>query len=134
MYQQWPWFREIIDLISMILSKTDYSISKNYDDLLVDKTDDLIALGNEVREKLVETRTAVLEVSGSKEFAGPHIALTRATSKLRNPFVDSINCVQAELLKEFRQMGDEESEIKKIRKDAIVVSINGVAQGMKNSG
>jgi phosphoenolpyruvate carboxylase len=42
--------------------------------------------------------------------------------------------VQAELLKEFRQMGDEESEIKKIREDAIVVSINGVAQGMKNSG
>ena len=134
MYEKWPWFKEIIDLISMILSKTDYSISKNYDDLLVDKTDELLALGNEVREKLVETRSSILEVSGSKEFAGPHIAFMRATSILRNPYVDSINCVQAELLKEYRQMGDTDNEIKKVREDAIVVSVNGIAQGMRNSG
>ena len=121
-------------MLSMILSKTDYSISQNYDDLLVDKTEELIALGEEVREKLVQTRTAILDVSGSKQFAGPHIALTRATAKLRNPFVDSINCVQAELLKELRQMGDVDNEIKKIRQDALVVSINGISQGMRNSG
>jgi phosphoenolpyruvate carboxylase len=133
MYQQWPWFREIVDLIAMILSKTDYSISENYDKLLVDKTAELIAIGNEVREKLVETRQAVLEVSGSKEFAGPHVQLLRETSKLRNPYVDSINCVQAELLKELRLMGDEESEIKATRKDALIVSINGIAEGMRNS-
>ena len=88
MYAQWPWFREIVDLLSMILSKTDYSISLNYDNLLVDKTDDLTALGNEVREKLVETRQAVLDVSGSKAFAGPHVQVLRATAALRNPYVD----------------------------------------------
>lgn len=133
MYKNWPWFREIIDLLSMILSKTDFSISKNYDDLLVDKTDDLIALGNEVREKLVETRTSVLTVSGSKDFAGPHVQLLRATSKIRNPFLDPINCVQAELLKELRNM-EGYSEIRQIREDALVMSINGISQGMRNSG
>jgi len=134
MYKNWPWFREIVDLISMILSKTDFSISKNYDDLLVDKTEDLIALGNEVREKLVETRTAVLSVSGSTDFAGPHVQLLRSTSKIRNPFLDPINCVQAELLKEMRNMGEEKCEIRKIREDALVMSINGISQGMGNSG
>ena len=134
MYKHWPWFREIIDLLSLILSKTDYSISKNYDNLLVDKTADLIALGDEVREKLVETRQMVLDVSGSKEYGGPHVQLLRASSKLRNPYVDSINCVQAELLKELRTMSEEESEIRRIRQDALVVSIKGIAQGMKNSG
>lgn len=134
MYEKWPWFREIIDLLAMILSKTDFSISENYDNLLVDKTDDLITLGKEVREKLVETRSAVLEVSGSQDFAGPHVQLQRATSKIRNPFLDPINCVQAELLKELRQMGEGDSEVRKIREDALVVSINGIAQGMKNSG
>ena len=102
MYKSWPWFREIIDLLAMILSKTDFSISQNYDALLVDKTPELIAIGNELREKLVETRQAVLDVSGSKAFAGPHIQLLRGTSEIRNPYVDSINCVQAELLKELR--------------------------------
>jgi phosphoenolpyruvate carboxylase len=134
MYEQWPWFREIIDLLAMILSKTDYSISENYDDLLVDKTKELIALGNEVRDKLVETRQAVLDVSGSTEYGGPHVQLLRLSSKIRNPYVDSINCVQAELLKELRAMEDKDSDIKKIRQDALVVSINGIAQGMKNSG
>ena len=31
MYVQWPFFREMIDLIAMTLSKTDISISTNYE-------------------------------------------------------------------------------------------------------
>lgn len=134
MYESWPWFREIISLFSMILSKTDFSISANYEDLLVEKTPELTALGAHIRRKLVETRKAVLEVSGSSDFGGPHIQMLRATETIRSPYVDSINCVQAELLKELRQMSPEPSEIRKIREDALVVSINGIAQGMRNSG
>jgi phosphoenolpyruvate carboxylase len=32
MYDNWPWFRETIDLVGMILSKTDFSISRMYDE------------------------------------------------------------------------------------------------------
>jgi len=131
MYKEWPWFREIIDLISMILSKTDFSIAENYDKNLVTKTKDL---GKEVRTKLVETRQAILDVSGSLEYGGPHIQLLRTSSRIRNPYVDAINCLQVQLLKELRQMGDEESEIKNVRKDALIVSINGIARGLGNSG
>jgi phosphoenolpyruvate carboxylase len=134
MYQEWPWFREIIDLLAMILSKTDYSISENYDDILVDKTKELIALGKEVRGKLVETRQAILDVSGSTEYGGAHVQLLRVSSTIRNPYVDSINCVQAELLKELRKGKTMDEQIRQIRQDALVVSINGIAQGMKNSG
>jgi len=140
MYKQWPWFRESIDLIAMILSKTDFSISKMYDELLVEKTGGLLELGEAVRNKLVDTRQAVLDVTGSHDVQGPHVQLLRASTKIRNPYVDSINVVQAELLKEIRQMGDDESlspemrEVKEVRKDALVVSINGIAQGMRNSG
>uniref|UniRef100_A0A7S4JAQ3 phosphoenolpyruvate carboxylase n=1 Tax=Odontella aurita TaxID=265563 RepID=A0A7S4JAQ3_9STRA len=142
MYQNWPWFRETIDLVSMILSKTDFSISENYDHLLVDKKEHLNKLGDEVRAKMVKTRQAVLDVTGSEDFAGPHVQLLRASTKIRNPYVDSINCVQAELLKEIRGMpGDDDEkntpelqEIKNVRKDALVVSISGIAQGMRNSG
>jgi len=134
MYKEWPWFREIIDLISMILSKTDFSISENYDKQLVSKTKDHVNLGKEVRTKLVETRQAILDVSGSHEYGGPHIQLLRTSTKIRNPYVDAINCLQVELLKELRQMGWEESEIKTVRKDALIVSINGIARGLGNSG
>jgi len=140
MYEEWPWFREIISLISMLVSKTDFSITKNYDDLLVDES--LMSLGNEVRDKLVETRQAVIDISGSQDISGPHVQLMRASSTIRNPYVDSINVVQAEILKVLRSMPADDSPdltpelraIKSTRTDALLHSIKGIAQGMKNSG
>lgn len=140
MYQQWPWFRETIDLIAMILSKTDYSISSNYDKQLVDKTEGLMQLGEEVRAKLVQTRQAVLSVTQSKDVSGVHVALVRASNVIRFPFLDPINVCQAELLKRIRGLdkkGDltgEDQEVRDILADALVISINGIAQGMRNSG
>jgi phosphoenolpyruvate carboxylase len=79
-------FHEIISLISMLVSKTDFSITKNYDDRLVDP--ELMSLGNEIRNKLVETRQAVIDISGTKDISGPHIQLMAASSTIRNPYVD----------------------------------------------
>lgn len=139
MYQNWPWFRELTDLIAMIVSKTDFSVSKNYDEqLVVDK--DLLRLGEEVREKLVQTRQAILNVTQSKDVAGVHVALQRASALIRHPYVDPLNVIQAELLKRLRAINkkesltEEEEEEKLVLQDALVVSINGVAQGMRNSG
>lgn len=138
MYEEWPWFREIISLISMLLSKTDFSITQNYDELLVDPS--LMCLGEEIRDKLVMTRRAVIDVSGATDISGPHVQLMRASSQIRNPYVDSINVVQAEILKVLRQMPEDNDltpelkEIKHIRTDALLLSIQGIAQGMKNSG
>jgi len=140
MYKQWPWFRETIDLIAMILSKTDYSITANYETQLVDKKAGLMSLGEEVRKKLVQTRQAVLDVTESKEFGGQHVALMRASNQVRHPFVDPINVVQAELLKRLRAMDAKkdltpaEQKEKETLQDALIVSINGIAQGMGNSG
>jgi phosphoenolpyruvate carboxylase len=140
MYLEWPWFRELIDLLAMIVSKTDFSVSKNYDDQLVDKTGDLMKLGEEVRGKLVQTRQAVLSVTQSKDVAGVHVALQRASSMIRHPYVDPLNVIQAELLKRLRAMekksnlSPEEMEELDVLKDAIVLSINGIASGMRNSG
>ena len=140
MYEEWPWFREIISLISMLVSKTDFSITENYDQLLVDPQ--LMSLGDEVRNKLVETRKAVIEVSGSDDISGPHVQLMRASSLIRKPYVDSVNIVQAEILKMLRSMPEDDSpdltqelkDIKDTRNDALRLSIKAIAQGLKNSG
>ncbi len=139
MYENWPWFRELIDLIAMIVSKTDFSVSKNYDEQLVEDKE-LLRLGEEVREKLVQTRQAILNVTKSKDVAGVHVALQRASSLIRHPYVDPLNVIQAELLKRLRALDkqesltEEEQEEQLILQDALLVSINGVAQGMRNSG
>jgi phosphoenolpyruvate carboxylase len=141
MYNEWPWFRETLDLIAMIVSKTDFSISKNYDTQLVDA--ERQTLGEEVREKLVQTRRALSEITQTNDVAGVHVALQRASSQIRAPYVDPLNVMQAELLKRLRALEkqeeagdlspDQQDELQ-VLKDALIVSINGIAQGMKNSG
>jgi phosphoenolpyruvate carboxylase len=90
---------------------------------------------------LVQTRQAVLDVTQSTDVAGAHVALLRASSTIRHPYVDPINVVQAELLKRLRSLDKkshellpEEAELKETLKDALVISITGVAEGMRNSG
>jgi phosphoenolpyruvate carboxylase len=142
MYNSWPFFREMVDLIAMTLSKTDYSISTNYEMQLV-KADDaeLKGLGEELRKKLINTRKSVLAVSGCEDLSSG-FQLLRQSMKVRNPYVDPLNVLQTEMMKRLRSItaGDsneasaEDVEKKHILEDALVVSINGVAQGMKNSG
>lgn len=64
MYANWPWFRTLIDLVEMILSKSESEIAANYDVQLV-KDQDSIQLGQELREKLAATSRAVMTVSGT---------------------------------------------------------------------
>jgi phosphoenolpyruvate carboxylase len=91
-----------------------------------------------VREKLVQTRQAVLDITESKHVSGVHVALTRASNTIRFPFLDPINVCQAEFLKRIRALEtqDEEDSKKKLEhlQDALIISINGIAQGMRNSG
>lgn len=84
----------------------------------------------------------MIDISGEQDISGPHVQLMRASSTIRNPYVDSINVVQAEILKVLRSMPEDDSPdltpelkaVKNIRTDALLLSIKGVAQGMKNSG
>jgi phosphoenolpyruvate carboxylase len=106
--------------------------------VLVDKEG--MELGEQVRDKLVNTRQAVLDITRSTDVGGAHAALMRASSQVRHPYVDPINCVQAELLRRIRafdarsDLSKEEEEEKELLKDALIVSITGIAQGLRNSG
>ena len=63
---------------------------------------------------------------------GPHVQLLRASTKVRGPYLDPINVIQAELLKRLREDDKDDQPLELC--DALIVSINGVAQGMRNSG
>lgn len=143
MYAEWPWFRETVDLIAMIISKTDFSISKNYDDQLVvpKSTASVAQLGHTIRDMLVNTREGLIKITGTTNVSGPHEQLQRLSNIIRNPYVDPINVVQAELLKRLRSMDENDTNLSKndleeklVLKDALIVSINGIVQGMRNSG
>jgi phosphoenolpyruvate carboxylase len=126
MYRGWPFFQSTIDLMEMVLAKADARIAAEYDRRLVPP--DLQPLGDELRQRLGRATAAVLAVTGHREPADATPVLRRSID-VRNPYVDPINLVQIELLARLRQAGDN-PELDR----AFVVTVNGIAAGMRNTG
>ena len=77
---------------------------------------------------------AVLSVSGNAKLQQHNPVLMRSL-EVRNPYIDPLNIIQAELLRRIRENGASITEKEKERlSDALLITINGVAAGMRNSG
>ncbi|KAM0932958.1 putative phosphoenolpyruvate carboxylase [Dioscorea sansibarensis] len=125
MYKEWPFFQSTIDLIEMVLAKADIPIAKHYDEVLVSES--RRGVGVELRKELMMTEEYVLVVSGHEKLSENNKSLKRLIES-RLPFLNSINMLQVEILKRLRQ--DEDN--KKLR-DVLLVTINGIAAGMRNT-
>ncbi|MDH3694362.1 MAG: phosphoenolpyruvate carboxylase, partial [Gammaproteobacteria bacterium] len=125
MKQRWPFFAATLDSIEMVIAKTDPNVVARYDARLVPKN--LHALGQELRERFGRTAQAVLMVTGHEKPL-EHEPVTLRSISVRNPYTDPLNLLQIELLARVRA-----GEIGVIE-DALLVAINGIAAGMRNTG
>jgi phosphoenolpyruvate carboxylase len=125
MFECWPFFRAFIDLVGMVLAKGDPDVALHYDRRLV--PDALKPLGESLREDFDSTLEALLAVTG-QDHPLADFPVARRSVEVRNPYVDPLNMVQAELLYRIRHGGEEN-----LRK-ALMVAINGIAAGMRNTG
>jgi phosphoenolpyruvate carboxylase len=126
MYREWPHFRSVMDLTAMVLAKTDARIAAEYERRLA--PDHLRPLGGDLRGRLERAIHATLDVTGHRELLEENQVLQRSIN-VRNPYVDPINLVQIEVLRRLRG-GDEDQRLR----DAFVVTVNGIAAGMRNAG
>jgi phosphoenolpyruvate carboxylase len=130
MYNDWDSFRTTIDLVEMILSKSDSSVARHYERVLV-SDEEALELGGEIRKTHDATERAVLDLTGHKTLS-EHDALLQRLMAVRNPYVDCLNVLQAETLKRLRKSGGTAEE--DVLKDALLTTITGVANGMGNTG
>ena len=126
MYRGWPFFRSTLDLIEMVLAKADARIAAHYEAVL--SPAELRPLGAALRARLPRTAAEVLRVAGRGELLDDNPVLRRSIG-VRNPYVDPINLVQVELLRRLRQTAGDER-----LRNAFLVTVNGVAAGMRNTG
>lgn len=126
MYKEWPFFQSTIDLIEMVLGKADTHIAKRYDEVLVSESRQ--ELGAELRRELLTTEKFVLVVSGHEKLSENNRSLRRLIES-RLPYLNPMNMLQVEILKRLRQDDDNH----KLR-DALLITINGIAAGMRNTG
>ena len=127
MYDTWPFFRSTLDLVEMILSKVDMRIQKSYEDKLC-LCDETRAVGQTLREAYSKTCTAVLLVT-RHAFLSEANPMLRRLIDARAPHINVLNLVQAEVLARLRAQ-----PLSTPLRDALLVSINGIAAGMRNTG
>jgi len=126
MYEQWPFFQSTLDLIEMVIAKADPRIAAEYDRRLVPAR--LHPLGRELRSRLARATAAVLAITGHAEPVDTTPILRRSID-VRNPYVDPINLVQIELLARLRSAQNTPELVR-----AFVVTVNGIAAGLRNTG
>jgi phosphoenolpyruvate carboxylase len=125
MYREWTHFRSSIDLIEMVLAKADARIAAEYERRLV--PEDLRPLGAELRGRLERAVARVLDITRHRELLESNPVLRRSID-VRNPYVDPINLLQVELLHRARR--DDDARVNA----ALLVTVNGIAAGMRNTG
>ena len=126
MRRDWYFFRSFIDLIEMVLIKTDATIAAYYDDALVPA--DLKDVGRLIQAELRETMQNVLRLSGTEALVAYDANLQREI-RYRSIWLDPLNTLQVEYLKRLRADGENES----LRR-GLLLTINGIAAGLKNTG
>ena len=121
----WPFFATRLAMLEMVFAKADAGISAYYDELLVPA--ELRPIGEALREQLARDTATVLELGGSGQLL-ENEPWIRESLRLRNIYTEPLNMLQAELLRRNRQAGEP------VLERAIMVTIAGVAAGMRNTG
>jgi phosphoenolpyruvate carboxylase len=125
MYREWPQFQSAIGLIEMVLAKADGRIAAEYDRRLVPP--ERQPIGADLRARLQRAIEGILRVTGHGELLESNPVIRRSID-VRNPYVDPLNLVQVELLRRVREQDDPRTRA------ALMVTVNGIAAGMRNTG
>ncbi|MCY1294829.1 Phosphoenolpyruvate carboxylase [compost metagenome] len=124
----WPFFRTRIDMLEMVLTKADAEIAVLYDQRLVESA--LQPLGAQLRDLLSQACAAVLGLTGQSQLLA-HSPLTLESISVRNTYLDPLHLLQVELLARSRQSGNQENSP---LEQALLVSVAGIAAGLRNTG
>ncbi len=125
MYTEWPFFQSWIDMLEMVLAKSDVNISAYYEQRLV--SPELHALGSSLRARLKEAVEQVCHLKQEQRLLANNPVI-RQSIEVRNPYIDPLHVLQAELLFRDRNQPDQRLE------QALMVTMAGVSAGMRNTG
>ncbi|MEW9527039.1 phosphoenolpyruvate carboxylase [Microbispora sp. NPDC049125] len=127
-YQDWALFAAMLDNAEMSLAKTDRAIAGRY--LSLGGREDF---AGQVLEEYDLTRRLVLEVTGHGRLLENRRVLSRAV-QLRDPYVDALSHLQLRALSALRADPDLPEEERERLSTLLLLSVNGVAAGLQNTG
>ncbi|MGH9844918.1 MAG: phosphoenolpyruvate carboxylase, partial [Blastocatellia bacterium] len=128
MHGEWRFFHSTISNIEMTLAKADFQIARQYAARMQDRK-----LGQRIFQMLKAefdlTQRMVLKITGERRLLDNAPVLQRSI-RVRNPYVDPMSYLQVELLARKRTSEQDDQQLLY----AILLTINGIAAGMRNTG
>ena len=130
MYQEWPFFTELLDNAEMSLAKTDLAIARRYARLVRSAAvrAKIFALIEDEYERSVKM---VLRICQRHSLLANHPVLAESI-RLRNPYVDPLNYIQIAFLPRWRR--ERKSRNAEDLRRLLALTVNGIALGMKSTG
>lgn len=127
MLARWPFFHGVIDMQEMVLAKVDTAIAGYYEARLAEGAS-LRELGVQLRQRLAGTLQALRALTGRADLLDNNPVM-RWSIEVRNPYTDPLHLLQVELMQRLRAGAESEA-----LESALMVTIAGIAAGMRNTG
>jgi phosphoenolpyruvate carboxylase len=126
MFEKWSFMQTFISNVEMTMTKTDLAIASRYVQELVDPS--LHGIYDVIRDEYGRTLLEIRRLTG-RELLDGHPLLQR-TLGVRDYYLDPLNYLQVALLARSRAGGEEDPLLQR----ALLLTVNGVAAGMRNTG
>jgi phosphoenolpyruvate carboxylase len=126
MFREWYFMRALTADAEMVLAKADLGIAEQYSHLAGDLHQQFWPL---IKNEFNLTLDLLLKYSDHETLLEGDFTLQRAIM-LRNPYVDPMSILQVDLLGRWRESGRTDEKLF----DALLASVNGIAQGLQNTG
>ncbi|GIO34329.1 MULTISPECIES: phosphoenolpyruvate carboxylase [Paenibacillus] len=131
MYGKFSFFTSLIDSLQMAIAKADMIIAHEYANM---------SKNEEARQrifKLIEeefklTSDLILKITGQKEILD-NVPVIQESIRLRNPYVDPLSYLQVQLLSELRGLREKDEDDAELLRE-VLLTINGIAAGLRNTG
>src|SRR5438034_1859838 len=127
LYREWPFFRTLLSNMDMVLAKSSIAIASRYAELVPDTSLRENIFGR-IRREWHNSIETLLDIMGQQRLLQGNPLLERSIRN-RFPYLDPLNHVQVELLKEHRAQNPDEQVLRGIQ-----LTINGISAGLRNSG
>jgi phosphoenolpyruvate carboxylase len=126
MTREWAFFRTLIEDLQMVLGKSDLEIAERFSVLAGPLHDTFFPI---LAAEFARTVEGILRLLDRDRLLAddPRLALSL---RLRNPYADPMNLIQADLLQRWRDAGRADDALF----DALVSTVHGVAQALQNTG
>ena len=127
MFRSWRFFRSFLSNAEMVLAKTDFRLARNYVNQLVAPEHHHVLHTIEAEFEL--TCRELLATMGTSELLEEHPILRR-TLAVRDTYLEPLHYLQIELLRRWREADGADPTLQR----ALLLTVNGIATGLRNTG